>query len=128
MRLLPSRKVCEEFWITYDLKGCQKAVDFLTRHYGIRRMKIVLDGKKVHKKSWLACYYYDQHTAYFKKRGLTKRYVLHELYHHIVEVTPPRAKLRAGGVLGRRGLELSSREEEKQASVYSCNFARKARS
>ncbi|MGA2768657.1 MAG: hypothetical protein ABSF24_10140 [Candidatus Bathyarchaeia archaeon] len=112
MRLVPSRKVCEKFWITYDFKGCQKAVDFLTRHYGIRRMKIVLDGKKVHKKSWLACYYYDQHTAYFKKRGLTKRYVLHELYHHIVNA---------------KGLETSSREEEKQASAYSCNFARKAR-
>jgi hypothetical protein len=112
VRLVPSKKVCEKFWITYDLKGCQKAVDFLTRHYGIRRMKIVLDDKRVHKKSYLACYYYDRHTACFKKKGLTKRNVLHELYHHIVNA---------------KGLEISSREEEKQASVYSCNFARKAR-
>jgi hypothetical protein len=112
MRTIPSRKVCEKFWITYDMKGCQKAVDFLTRHYGIRRMKIVLDGKKVHKKSYLACYYYDRHTACFKKKGLTKRNVLHELYHHIVEA---------------RGLEMSSTEEERQASMYSCNFTRKAR-
>jgi hypothetical protein len=111
VRLVPSRKVCETFWITYDFKGCQKAVDFLARHYGIRRMKIVLDCRRL-RKSYLACYYYDRHTAYFRKRGLTKRNVLHELYHHIVNA---------------KGLETSSREEEKQASVYSCNFARKAR-
>jgi transcription elongation factor Elf1 len=110
-RLIPSRKVCEKFWITYDLKGCQKAVDFLTRHYGIRRMKVALNGKRM-RKSYLACYHCDQHTAYFKKKGLTKNNVLHELYHHIAEV---------------RGLEMSSTEEERQARMYSYNFIRKAR-
>jgi hypothetical protein len=75
-------------------------------------MKIALDGKRVHRRSYLACYYYDHHTAYFKKKGLTKRNVLHELYHHIVEV---------------RSLEISSTEEERQARMYSYNFIRKAR-
>ena len=44
--------------------------------------------------------------------GLSKRNVLHELYHHIVEA---------------KGLEMSSTEEEKQACLYSYNLMRKAR-
>jgi hypothetical protein len=111
MRLIPSKKVCETFWITYDFKGCQKAVDLLTQHYRIRRMKIALDGRRM-RKSWIACYDYDRRTAYFKKRALTKRNVLHELCHHLMEA---------------KGLELSRQEEEKLASEYSGDVMRKAR-
>lgn len=108
MRLLPSRKVCEKFSLTYELQGCQKAVDLLTRHYGIKRMRIVLDGKKVGN-NYVA--YYKNHTAYFKKKGLTKRTVLHELYHHIVNV---------------KDLNMTLTEEERQAFLYSRNLMRKA--
>jgi hypothetical protein len=44
---IPSKRVREEFLITYELEGCQKATDFLTEYYGVRRMKIVLNGRKV---------------------------------------------------------------------------------
>jgi hypothetical protein len=102
MRLkIPPKKVCERFLIIYELEGCQKAVNYLTRYYGIKKMKIVLDGKKVGKKSWKACY--DNGKAYFKKGGLNKRTVLHELYHHIVSVYP---------------LEMSLTEEEKEADRF----------
>jgi hypothetical protein len=42
MRLIPSKRVIEKFLLIYELEGYQKAVDFLTEYYGIRRMKIVL--------------------------------------------------------------------------------------
>jgi hypothetical protein len=77
---VPRRKIREKFLLTYELEGCQKAVDFLTRYYGIRRMKIVVDGRRVGNGDF-ACY--DSGKAYFTRRGLKKRTVLHELYHHI---------------------------------------------
>jgi hypothetical protein len=88
MRLrLPSRKVCERFHFTYELEGCQKAVNYLTRYYGVRRLKLVVGGRRVmakrtHKK--YAAHYY-RNRAYFVRRFLNKRTVLHELYHHIVD-------------------------------------------
>jgi hypothetical protein len=33
MRLIPSKRVIEKFLLTYELKGCQKAVNFLTEYY-----------------------------------------------------------------------------------------------
>jgi hypothetical protein len=86
------------------LSGCQKAVNYLTAYYGIRRMKIVLDGRRVGNGDE-ACY--ENHVAYFTKKGLKKRNVLHELYHHIVEV---------------RGLNMKERVEERQANRYAKVF------
>jgi len=79
---LPPKKIIQEFFSIYKLKGAQKAVNFLTKYYGIRRMKIVVDGRRV-PKGWRACY--EDNEAYFTRKGLTKRYVLHELYHHLAE-------------------------------------------
>ena len=90
---IPSRKIRERFLLIYELEGCQKGVDFLTKYYGVRRMKIKLNGRKVGNK-WVASYF--QNRAYFSKRGLTKRTVLHELYHHLVYVDSldiPKAKV-----------------------------------
>jgi hypothetical protein len=101
---VPSKKVREKFLLIYELEGCQKAVDFLTKHYGVRRMKIVLNGRKVGNGD-LAVYF--QNRVYFTKRGLNKRTVLHELYHHLVYVN---------------GLEMSQRIEEKAASSYARDF------
>ncbi len=78
---VPSRKVRERFRLVYELEGCQKAVDFLTKYYRVRRMRIILDGRKVGNGD-IAVYF--QNRAYFTKRGLNKRTVLHELYHHLV--------------------------------------------
>ena len=45
-------------------------------------MKIVVDGRKV-RRGYRGRYYCDDsYTAYFRK-GLTKRIVLHEFYHHL---------------------------------------------
>ncbi len=103
-RLIPSKKVREAFLLTYELKGCQRSVNYLTAYYGIRRMKIVLDGRRVGNGDE-ACY--DNGIAYFTRRGLKKRNVLHELYHHVVEVN---------------GLEMNETEEERQANRYAKAF------
>ena len=101
MNLVPSKKVCEEFRLIYELKGAQKAVDFLSRYYGIRRMRIVVDRRKVGN-SYDACYY--DYVAYFKKRSLNKGNVLHEFYHHLAYVFE---------------LVLSDSTEERKASQFS---------
>jgi len=80
---IPSKKVREKFLLIYELEGCQKAVDFLTRYYGVRRIKIVLNGRKVGNGDLAV---YSESKAYFTKRGLKKQTVLHELYHHLVYV------------------------------------------
>ena len=79
-RVVPSKRVREEFSLVYELLGAQKAVDFLAKHYGVRRMKIVLDGRKVGGK-YLAVY--QDNISYFKKRSIKKKIVLHEFYHHL---------------------------------------------
>lgn len=103
---IPPKKVRGQFFIIYELKGCQKAVDFLTEYYGIKRMKIILDGRKVGNgfDAW-----YFRNRACFKKRGLRKQTVLHELYHHLVD---------------SKKLEILERIEEKQANNYVAEFLR----
>jgi hypothetical protein len=98
---LPSKKVREKFLIVYELKGCQKAVDFLTEYYGARRMRIILDGRKVPER----CYgLYFKNRAYFTRDGLKRRVVLHELYHHLTYV---------------KKLDIPDRIEEMNANNYS---------
>jgi hypothetical protein len=104
---LPSRKVRESFLIIYELEGCQKAVNYLTKYYGARRMRIVLNGKRVGK-SCLAWYLENQ--ACFKKEGLNRPIVLHELYHHLVEM---------------KKIEMPLRIEEKEANYYAFYFLRR---
>lgn len=77
---VPSRKICDRFLLVYELEGCQNAVDFLTKYYGVSRMKIKLNSRKVGNGD-IAVYF--QNRTYFTKKGLTKRTVLHELYHHL---------------------------------------------
>jgi len=98
---VPSKRVCEKFHLTYELKGAQKGVDVLTKYYGVRRMKIILDGKKV-SRGYKA--HYSENKAFFTKTGLKKKTVLHELYHHLVYVNE---------------LEISERLEEKEANSFS---------
>jgi hypothetical protein len=70
-------------------------------------MRIILNGKRVKKES-LA--WYLENKACFKKEGLKKRTVLHELYHHLV---------------ASKGFELAIRTEEKEANNYSKEFLKK---
>jgi hypothetical protein len=100
MRLIPSKSAIEEFLLTYELKGCQRAINLLTKYYGIRRMKIIVDGRRVGNGDE-ACYY--ENKAYFTRRGLNKRNVLHELYHHLAYVND---------------WDMSERKEEVQANEY----------
>jgi len=101
---LPPKRVREKFLIVYELEGCQKAVNYLTKYYAVRRMRIVLNGRKVGKRC-IGAYY--ENRAYFKKEGLKKSVVLHELYHHLVEA---------------KGYELQNRIEEKEANSYARFF------
>ena len=97
---IPSKKVCEEFHLIYELKGAQKGVDVLTEYYGIPRMKIILDGRKVGRGNDAD---YFEGIACFTRKGLKKRNVLHELYHHIVE---------------NKELEMPWRKEEREANAF----------
>lgn len=97
---IPSKKVCKEFHITYELKGAQKGIDVLTRYYGIRSMKIILDGRRVGNGDE-ACY--DRYVACFTKRGVNRFNVLHELYHHIAHI---------------HDLEMSESREEREANRF----------
>jgi hypothetical protein len=107
---LPPKKVREKFQVIYELKGCQKATNFLTEYYSVRRMNIILNGRMVGKKKsnrWVACY--NKNKACFTKEGLNKRTVLHELYHHLVDC---------------KALKLHLRVEEKEANNYARVFLR----
>ena len=101
---VPSKKIREKFLLICELKGCQEAVNFLTKHYRVGQMKITLNGRKVGNGD-IAVYF--QNTAYFTKRGLNKRTVLHELYHHLIYLN---------------GVEMYQRTEEKAASSYARDF------
>lgn len=70
-------------------------------------MRIVLDGRKV-ERSCLG--FYLKNTAFFTKKGLRKRIVLHELYHHLIE---------------KKGLDIRLRTEENEANRYSKEIFRK---
>jgi hypothetical protein len=101
---LPSKKAREKFLIIYELEGCQKAVNFLTDYYHIRRMRIILDGRRVPRK---CCGVYFENKACLKREGLKRSVVLHETYHHLVEA---------------KGLEMPIRKEEKEAAIYAREF------
>ena len=97
---IPSKKVCEKFHLTYELRGAQKAVEVLTKYYGIPKLKIILNGRRVMRAC--ECDYFEG-TACFTKKGLNKRNVLHELYHHVVEAEE---------------LDMPLRKEERLASIF----------
>jgi len=97
---IPSKRICEKFRLTYELKGAQKAVNVLTEYYRVRRMKVILDGIRVMK--GYPCDYF-QGIATFTKKGLNRGNVLHELYHHLVEFY---------------GLEMSEKKEETSANLF----------
>jgi hypothetical protein len=101
---LPPKGVREKFLIIYELEGCQKAINYLTKYYLVGRMRVLLNGKRV-RREWVACYFENQ--AYFKKDGLKKQIVLHELYHHLVNV---------------QRLDIPLRIEEKEANDYARRF------
>jgi hypothetical protein len=101
---VPCKKTRERFLLVYELEGCQKAVNFLTEYYGVKPMRIRLNGRKVGNGD-IAVYF--QNKAYFTKRGLTKRTILHELYHHLVYAND---------------LEMPKSKEERDASRYARNF------
>lgn len=97
---IPSKRVRERFFLVYKLEGCQKAVNYLTEYYGIRRMRIILNGRKVGNGDSAV---YFKNKAYFAKRGLNKQNVLHELYHHVADI---------------KRLEMSLAKEEREASKF----------
>jgi len=104
---IPSKKVCEKFHLTYELEGARKAVQVLTEYYRIPQMKIILNGRRVMRAC--ECDYFEG-LACFTKRGLNKRNVLHEIYHHIVE---------------SKELDMSERKEEMEAIRFVREIAKR---
>ena len=84
----------------HELKRAQKGVDFLTEYYGMPRMKIILNGRRVTR--GCECDYFEG-IACFTGKLLNKRNVLHELYHHIAE---------------NKELDVSERKEEREANMF----------
>jgi len=111
---IPSKKACEKFLLIYELEGCQKAVNYLTEYYGVRKLKLIVDGRRVMRtrthKTYLAHYYRNR--AYFTKKSVTKRNVLHEVYHHLVDVY---------------GLEMNRNKEEREAHRFVIEVLGRAR-
>ena len=106
---IPSKRICEKFHLTYELKGAQKAVEVLTEYYGMPKMKVIVDGRRV-MRACEADYY--EGIACFTKRGVNKENVLHELYHHIVE---------------NKGIEMSEKREEREAIRFVREVMKQAR-
>lgn len=103
---LPPKRIREKFNLLYELEGAKKASNYLTNFYEVRKMKIRLNGWKVG--NGYEAVYYDRQ-AFFTKRGLKKRNVLHELCHHLV---------------CEMGFELSEKAEEREANSYAKCFLR----
>lgn len=101
---VPPKRVREEFILTCELKGSQKGIDLLSEHYGVKTMKVILDGRRVGNGD-LGCYYRNK--AYFSRKGLNRRNLLHEFFHHLVET---------------QGIEMPARTEEKGANSYAKAF------
>ena len=101
---IPPKKLREEFRLIYELKGCQKAINFLTDYYKVRRMKIILNGRKVGNQ-YVACY--SENKAYFTKRSLRKIIILHEVYHHLIN---------------EKDLEIKENIEENEANKFARNL------
>ena len=101
---IPPKRIREEFRLVYELRGAQKAVNYLAKYYGVRKMRIILNGRKVGR-GCEAVYYSNK--AFFTKQGLFRENILHEFYHHLVNAT---------------GSELSERVEEKEANTFSREF------
>lgn len=95
---LPSKKIIEDFHLTYELSGAQKGIDVLAKYSGVHRMRIILNGRRVGNNDE-ACY--DNNKAFFTRRTLNQSNVLHEFYHHLVD-----------------GLELSENREERKADRF----------
>ena len=106
---IPSKRICERFHLTYELKGAQKGANVLTEYYKVRRMKITVNDRIVGK--WYSAEYFEN-VAVFTKRGLKKRNVVHELYHHVVE---------------SKGIKMLRREEEKNAYAFTREVMKKIR-
>jgi hypothetical protein len=103
----PSKRVVESFHLTYELKGAQKGVDVLTGYYKIQQMKIAVDGRRV-TRGYDGVYF--ENAAFFTKKGLNKRNVLHELYHHIA---------------ANMGFEIPESKEEREADRFSNQMIKK---
>lgn len=88
VRLIPPKTVCEEFSLVYELEGAQKAINFLSKYYGIKRMKIIVDGRRAGRNN-LA--YYLENNAYFTKNVLEKNSLLWVLL--AATRQPPRASV-----------------------------------
>ena len=81
VRIIPIKRIREEFHLIYELKGAQNAVNYLSNYYKTYKMKIIVNGRKVGKGN-LVCYLNNK--SYFKKRTFNKTNILHEFYHHLI--------------------------------------------
>ena len=90
--------------IVYEMEGCQRAIDYLCKYYGVRKMRIVLDGKRTGK---TCIAFYENGKATFRKSSLNKQNVTHEFFHHLANC---------------KRLNMNERLEEKEANFFAREF------
>jgi hypothetical protein len=101
---LPSQKIRNTFLLIYEFKGCQKATNYLSEYYSIKKIKLLYKNKSITK---YTIAWYSQDKAYLTNKGLKKRVVLHEFYHHLIKC---------------KNIDLKLKQEEKEATLYAREF------
>ena len=101
---VPRKRIRAEFNLIYEIQGCQRAINYLSKFYRIPRMRIIVNGRKTGK---TCVAFYEDGKATFRKSSLNKENVTHEFFHHLVNC---------------RRLKMAEREEEKEANVFAREF------
>lgn len=87
--ILPSKEICEGFRNLSTHKSVGDALAMLCRYYHIPIMKTIFyevqPSDKICKNA-MGVYYPSELTAYFDKSGFSQTTILHEFYHHLVNV------------------------------------------
>ena len=104
---IPPKRVREEFALACKLRGYQRGIDLLSAYYCVKKMKVVLDGRRVGNGD-LACYHRNK--AYFSRKGLNESNLLHEFCHFLLE---------------KKSFEMPVGTEEREANNYAREFLRK---
>jgi hypothetical protein len=128
---LPPREVCSIFANICRLKSAQKAVDMLSKIYGVPSMKTVFQHRfpvnDMVCRDAVAVYYSDGMTAYFKPEGTSMRTILHEFYHHLVSCYGVHEMLDYQILPDPvTGYYARNEREERAANSYADTFLRRA--
>lgn len=128
---LPPIEVCVTFANICRLKSAQRAVDMLSKVYGVPSMKMIFQHRfpvnDMVCRDAIAIYYSEGMTAYFKPEGTSMRVILHEFYHHLVNCYGIKDMLEYQILPDPvTGYYSRNEQEERSANSYAETFLRRA--